>query len=345
MIYFSRIGGGHNPVETTFIPKINYMSMMFESDSDCSMEINAMAMKYLKDEQLTQLNKLQTQSRLKGNKDNHKATLLRQVLSEGRDTTPDVTTMGMSPNDMTFATRKYLEKYGLVNDNESTRSGNTSESTVNDTYELKVNFSTVNSPVNSPQRTVPDSYHTPLSRKSRSPFLDSLRSQSKTGSPYQNTSGSPFVNSVQTSSSPCVNNGTVSDRTGSPYTNSHNGSSRTQSSRREAVDSPRGQIQSRSNSYGVEDSAMRTPVRGHGNSYENDSRDVTPKATPNERLQPVLRPAFTPSPNHGERHRMLSPIAQEEPVEKEGQASHNQQSEHDDKVLDITRLKMMPKLL
>lgn len=321
---------------------------MFESDSDCSMEINAMAMKYLKDEQLTQLNKLQTQSRLKGNKDNQKANLLRQVLGEGRDTTPDVTTMGISPNDMTFATRKYLEKYGLVNDNDSTRSGNTSESTVNDTYELKVNFSTVNSPVNSPHRNVPDSFRTPVSRKSRSPFLDSLRSQNKTGSPFQNTSGSPYINSVRTlekSSSPCVNNGTVSDRIGSPYTNSYDVSTRTPSRRRETVDSPQGQGQSRSNSYGREDSAMRTPVRGNSHSYDNESQDITPKSTPNQRMQPVLRPAYTPSLNHGERHRMLSPITQEEPAETSGQAITHQQSEHEEKVLDITRLKMMPKLL
>ncbi|XP_061168007.1 SCL-interrupting locus protein homolog [Saccostrea echinata] len=343
-----RINGGQNPVETTFIPKINYMSMMFESDSDCSMEINAMAMKYLKDEQLTQLTKLQTQSRLKGNKDSHKANLLRQVLVDGKDSTPDVTTMGMSPNDMTFATRKYLEKYGLVNDSESTKSGNTSESTANDTYELKVNFSTVNSPVNSPQRAVPDSYHTPVSRKSRSPFLDSLRSQSKTGSPFQNTSGSPIVNSariMENSSSPYVHNGTVSDRTGSPYANSYNVSSRTPDSRREPIDSLQRRLHDGSNSYGTEDSALRTPVRNKTDSYENENHNITPKSTPNQRMQPVLRPAFTPSPNRGERQHMLSPIAQEEPPET-GQANFNiQQSEHDDKVLDITRLKMMPKLL
>ncbi|XP_048761311.2 SCL-interrupting locus protein homolog isoform X2 [Ostrea edulis] len=382
-----RIGGGQNPVETTFIPKINYMSMMFESDSDCSMEINAMAMKYLRDEQLTQLTKLQTQSRLKGNKESHKANLLRHVLDEGKDSTLDVTTMGMSPNDITFATRKYLEKYGLVNDGESTKSGNTSESTVNDTYELKVNFSTVNSPVNSPQRTVPDSYHTPVSRavpdsyhtpvsravpdsyhtpvsrtvpdsyhtpvsrKSRSPFLDSLKSQNSTGSPFHNTSGSPYVNSVRTmekSSSPYVQNGTLSDRTGGPYTpNSYNVSSATPDTRREHMyNSSQGRVQNGSYSYGKEDSTLRTPVRTRSDSYDSENHNNTPKSTPNQRIQPVLRPSFTPNSTPGERPRMLSPIAQEEPAESSDQASNNiQQSEQDDKVLDITRLKMMPKLL
>lgn len=101
-------------LDTTFIPKINYVSMFLDSDSDTSMEINAMAMKYLKDEQLTQMAKLRAAACVNGAKNSRKTALLQQVLQAGAKTTPNVTQYGMSPSDLTFATKKYMQKYGLL---------------------------------------------------------------------------------------------------------------------------------------------------------------------------------------------------------------------------------------
>ncbi|XP_064617151.1 SCL-interrupting locus protein homolog isoform X2 [Liolophura sinensis] len=109
-----RFGASVGTLDTTFIPKINYVSMFLDSDSDSSMEINAMAMKYLKDEQLTQMAKLRAAACVNGAKNGRKTALLQQVLQTGAKTTPNVTQYGMSPNDMTFATKKYMQKYGLL---------------------------------------------------------------------------------------------------------------------------------------------------------------------------------------------------------------------------------------
>lgn len=84
--------------------------------------------------------------------------------------------MGMLFNDMIFVIRKYLEKYGLVNDNDSIRFGNILEFIVNDIYELKVNFFIVNLFVNFLYRNVFDFFYILVFRKFRSFFLDLLRS-------------------------------------------------------------------------------------------------------------------------------------------------------------------------
>lgn len=84
--------------------------------------------------------------------------------------------MGILFNDMIFVIRKYLEKYGLVNDNDSIRFGNILEFIVNDIYELKVNFFIVNLFVNFLYRNVFDFCRILVFRKFRSFFLDLLRS-------------------------------------------------------------------------------------------------------------------------------------------------------------------------
>lgn len=86
--------------------------------------------------------------------------------------------MGILLNDMIFVIRKYLEKYGLVNDNDndSIRFGNILEFIVNDIYELKVNFFIVNLFVNFLYRIVFDFFRILVFRKFRSFFLDLLRS-------------------------------------------------------------------------------------------------------------------------------------------------------------------------
>lgn len=121
---------------------MEYVSMYMSDDSDMSMEINAMAMKYLKDEQLTQLTKLQTSAALRGNKEKQRNVLLRQILKSDKETTPNVTAYGMSPNDMTFATKKYLEKHGLLGDGNSNKAMG-ADSPAEDSYRLRLDYTSV----------------------------------------------------------------------------------------------------------------------------------------------------------------------------------------------------------
>lgn len=97
--------------------------MLLESDTETSMEINSMALKYLKDEQLTQMAKLRSQSTTptaaKANKN-----FLCQIMRYGLDSSsPDISKYGMSVNDLTFATRKYMEKHHLIEESDSKNMG------------------------------------------------------------------------------------------------------------------------------------------------------------------------------------------------------------------------------
>ncbi|KAL8584582.1 hypothetical protein ACOMHN_002312 [Nucella lapillus] len=105
-------GGASSSSNTTLIPHINYLSMMLGSDTDTSLEINAMAMKYLRDEQLTQVAR-HHQSPHRAGSNHH---LLRQALAASLDATgtSDVSRMGMSATNLSMATKKYLEKHGLL---------------------------------------------------------------------------------------------------------------------------------------------------------------------------------------------------------------------------------------
>ncbi|KAK6172016.1 hypothetical protein SNE40_018419 [Patella caerulea] len=135
-------GGKH--VDTTLIPKIDYMSMMFDSDSDTSVEINAMAMKYLKDEQLTQMMKLQHRASTLGNTNGEKKTLLRQLLHSDM---PDQSQNNPSVNDMTFATRKYMEKHGLLDNGTDS-----SDKSIDYNYQMKTDYSVSSNEMASPVR-------------------------------------------------------------------------------------------------------------------------------------------------------------------------------------------------
>ncbi|XP_046563984.1 LOW QUALITY PROTEIN: SCL-interrupting locus protein homolog [Haliotis rubra] len=132
-----------NGADTTFIPRINYLSMMLESDSDTSMEINAMALKYLNDEQLTQLGKMRKNS-LNLPKQVSQTALLRRVLMSDTTMSPDVSQYGMSSNNITMGTQKYLEKYGLLNSTNGTAL--TDKTVTDETLQLKVDYSMAASP-------------------------------------------------------------------------------------------------------------------------------------------------------------------------------------------------------
>ncbi|GAB1601715.1 hypothetical protein Ahia01_000449900 [Argonauta hians] len=122
----SYLGSGFNSVDCTLLPKINYISMLLESDTETSMEINSMALKYLKDEQLTQMAKLRCQNAAATTaaKANNK-NFLCQIMRYGLDSSsPDISKYGMSVNDLTFATRKYMEKHHLIEGSDSKNTSN-----------------------------------------------------------------------------------------------------------------------------------------------------------------------------------------------------------------------------
>ncbi|CAE1316904.1 STIL [Acanthosepion pharaonis] len=103
-----------NLVDCTFVPKINYTSMLLDSDTETSLEINSLALKYLKDDQLTQIAKLHKQEASSA-RPLCQNVLLRQIMRNNPDTSgADISKYGMCVNNLTFATRKYMEKHHLI---------------------------------------------------------------------------------------------------------------------------------------------------------------------------------------------------------------------------------------
>ena len=98
------------------LPLINYTSLMLDSDSDVSADADALAMKYLSDDQLAELAKLRLHSPGMKSRRGHRTDIgLERLLSNTSvDPSPGVSMYGMSVNNMSFATKKFLEKYGLA---------------------------------------------------------------------------------------------------------------------------------------------------------------------------------------------------------------------------------------
>ncbi|XP_038650241.1 SCL-interrupting locus protein homolog [Scyliorhinus canicula] len=96
------------------IPRLNYMSFVNVGTSglgaggaDLSMEANAIALKYLNDAQLSQMSL------------RHGGNCESTSLSSLLELSADRSMVGLSlisPNNMSFATRKYMRRYGLVED-------------------------------------------------------------------------------------------------------------------------------------------------------------------------------------------------------------------------------------
>lgn len=301
--------------------------MMFDSDSDSSMEINAMAMKYLKDEQLTQMTKLQTRAKLAGNKGHQRVAMLRHILSDDKEATPNVTTMGMSPNDLTFATRKYMEKHGLLNDSKNTAS-TAADSSDNDSYQLRVNFSTITgrseSPVQITQDVINnDSYKTPVqqrtsSRLNHSPFIHSPKDTKTPVMDRNRTSPLSGRNHTNRTNSPLVHS-----KMNSPYIDSR-------------CKSP--VLDSKSNSPFV-NSQTKSPFVNSQTKSPFINSETTEK-------QGRVNYHFTPSP--GPQNLLHVKETQKESDENQKYNYSRERplySEEDDKILDITRLRMLPKLL
>ena len=350
--------------------------MFLESDTDTSMEINAMAMKYLKDEQLTQLTKLQAKNRLLHgkNKASEKTALLQKILKAEEDEgTPNVTTVGLSPNDLTFATKKYLERHGLL-DGTTAGSGSASDSTQNDSYRLRTNYSTMTTGSEDSTAHVthevlgtPSSRHTdtleyvtpasdtPYSNRTSNPAYDSsMRTYNDSRANYNDSrqtlgsQGTPKPNTIQSRIAehnrftPTGNNGynyTVPSSSKNSTPNSHFVSPPVHM-QRDGRDLNRG-------GQGRYASPLITPA-------PNLQRHSPPERDQN--LHPTRdypdrnRGCVEMNPNNYERQ--TQPVRRVQPRVDTG-ASNNvfssrqlrEETNEDDRILDITRLKQLPKLL
>lgn len=357
------------PMDTTFIPKINYVSMLLDSDTDTSMEINAMAMKYLKDEQLTQLTKLQAKNRLlQGkNKAAEKTALLQKILkAEEEESTPNVTTVGMSPNDLTFATKRYLERHGLL-DGATGNSGSASDSTQDNTYHLRTNYSTMTSgSEDGPGQVTHEVLGTPNSRQT-----DTL--EYVTPSPYSNRTNTPgYDPSIRTYNDSRTNYNDSRQTVGSQgtpkpnYPQSRLGDHNRFTPNRTNGYNTTGQGLSKNstpNSHMVSPSAQRDA--GDSNTGAR-GRYASPLITPApnyQRHSPPERDPNTPCKDYAGRNRdclemppnncgrQVYGVRQvQQNLDMEAQnhfpaRQHREEANDDDRILDITRLKQLPKLL
>ncbi|KAF6032137.1 hypothetical protein EB796_009532 [Bugula neritina] len=94
-------------------PRVQYISMMMTdsmvSDSNRSMELNALALKYLQDDQLTELAQLTIHRRTKRNE----TDLLRQVLTQTPHSSTKFESM-LGTNNLSLASQQYLKRYALT---------------------------------------------------------------------------------------------------------------------------------------------------------------------------------------------------------------------------------------
>uniref|UniRef100_A0A2C9KEM8 STIL N-terminal domain-containing protein n=1 Tax=Biomphalaria glabrata TaxID=6526 RepID=A0A2C9KEM8_BIOGL len=121
--------------------QLSYVSMLLGCGGDVgqSMEINAMAMKYLNDEQLTQMARLWKDTGYSTSQSNK---VLQKVFS-GALSAQDMSMWGSSPN-MTMGTQMYLARHGLLgNDSIMLTSSNTDQVSMLEKFQLKTDFSTV----------------------------------------------------------------------------------------------------------------------------------------------------------------------------------------------------------
>ena len=410
---FENNPGSPKHTDTTFIPKINYVSMFLDSDTDTSMEINAMAMKYLKDEQLTQLTKLQAKNRLlQGSKAGTKTAMLQKILKAEEESTPNVTAFGMSPNDMTFATKRYMEKHGLLDGTVSGGSTTQSESTYNESYRLKTNYSTMSSGSEGPaqitqevlstqtgRKSLPDNTATPSSGRFTGQLCSngSMPSHDTSHTPYSNSTRSkiPYSDSTLQDSTQTPQNDSVQRRT--PFNDSRQsvGYSRTpkpQHTHSRTADhrrfSPNGNDTLNTHNASIPQSQPSTPHNASTPFSHNSSvprrdningatgRFVSPQITPAPPQARYSPPERESVENIGYPNAVQNQVFdKEDKYEGRGNFKQNgapdiqnkflqngapdipntynnrqafirkEQVVEDDRVLDITRLKQLPKLL
>lgn len=105
--------------------------MMLDRDSDTSADADALSMKYLSDEQLSELARL----RLSSSHNTQRNSGLDRVVASSQRSTPEITTYGLPANHMSFATKKYMERYGLTKDQQDQDNTTSDNTTYNNTTE------------------------------------------------------------------------------------------------------------------------------------------------------------------------------------------------------------------
>ncbi len=102
-------------LDSAMLPSVNYISLMLDDDSDLSADADAFAMKYLSDEQLSELARIRLHSPKLSRTRRRDAAFGRMVNSGANsNNTSDVSTYGLPANHVSFATKKFMEKYGLA---------------------------------------------------------------------------------------------------------------------------------------------------------------------------------------------------------------------------------------
>ncbi|ELU03617.1 hypothetical protein CAPTEDRAFT_219123 [Capitella teleta] len=104
-------------LDAAMLPKVNYRSLWLDSgDSDMSADADALAMKYLTDEQLSELARVRSKRSTTTGGNKNPLNGLSRVLS----TRPSGRDASMMPhNQMSLCSRKYLERYGLLDDDDN----------------------------------------------------------------------------------------------------------------------------------------------------------------------------------------------------------------------------------
>ncbi len=102
-------------LDSAMLPSVNYISLMLDEDSDLSADADAFAMKYLSDEQLSELARIRLHSPKLSRTRKRDAAFGRMVNSGANSNDiSDVSTYGLPANHVSFATKKFMEKYGLA---------------------------------------------------------------------------------------------------------------------------------------------------------------------------------------------------------------------------------------
>ena len=115
-------------LDPALLPRVQYVSMVLDNnnENDLSAEADALAMKYLSDEQLTQLAKLRLSSPAGKSGGGGRRGVGREFdrilgtpCGDGNFGRRSNNSTLYGPNHMSFASRKYLERYGLLENNTS----------------------------------------------------------------------------------------------------------------------------------------------------------------------------------------------------------------------------------
>merc|ERR1712142_1446885 len=103
--------GGDN-MTSVFLPKINYVTLMLNRETESSANMESLALKYLKDDKLAELAGLSPRSTKLSPSDGQPDPKKEHG---GNVETGEVDSQKCK-NNFSFATKKYLMKYGLMNE-------------------------------------------------------------------------------------------------------------------------------------------------------------------------------------------------------------------------------------